>query len=117
MAWMSTFLISLGAAWAVSSSGPWWAFCVAALLAGLIVKPGAWKAFSAGFSSIFLLWALAAWMSHSANGGFMAEKMSLLMGLSSPVLLLFISALLGALLGGLSCLTGQGLRNVFSSAS
>lgn len=90
---------------------PWWWPALAGYLAGFWLGRGGGKAFLAGFIGAAAAWlALAAfldWRNHHLLSG----KMAALMGLPTPLLLLFLSAVIGGLLGGLGAWAGQSLRD------
>jgi hypothetical protein len=68
-------------------------------------------AFLKGFLSLFILWfGICFWLSFK-NSHILAEKISLLiLNVSSPFLLVLITALIGGLVGGFSALSGALLR-------
>jgi hypothetical protein len=92
---------------------PWWSLAIAAFLVPLFInqKPG-W-AFVSGFTALFLSWAILSWMISAENNQLFAHKISLLILKSdSPVLLVFVTALIGALVAGFAALSGSLLRKL-----
>lgn len=89
----------------------WWIIAIVAFLVGIMVKQKAWKAFLAGFVSIFLLWgSLAEWMD-SANGSLLSQKIASLLPLGgNSILLILITGLVGGLVGGFAALSGCYVR-------
>lgn len=92
---------------------PWWSLAIAAFVTALFIdlKPG-W-AFLAGFSALFLLWGIMASVISSANQQIFAHKISkLILSTDTPALLIFVTALLGALVAGFAALSGSLLRKL-----
>jgi len=90
---------------------PWWTIAVAAFLAGLAVAQRPGRAFLSGFLGIFLLWGTLAWQANSANEGILAARVAMILPLGgSAIMLIFATALAGALVGGMSAMTGSLLR-------
>ncbi len=90
----------------------WWSVALAAFLVSLAVHQRAGKAFIAGFLGIFLLWAGLAWWIDVKNQGVLSKKIAVLMPLGgSAVALILVTALVGALAGGMGAITGSFLRS------
>lgn len=92
---------------------PWWCIAIAAFAVTLVVPLRSWVAFIAGFVALFLLWGwLAYWISDS-NEHVLAHRVSLLILKSdSPMLLIFATALIGALVAGMAAMTGSLMRGI-----
>lgn len=91
---------------------PWWSIAVAAFITALIIPQFAWKAFISGFLGVFILWTLIAWWIDIKNQGILSSKIAVLFHVgSSGVTMIFISAFIGALIGGFAALSGSYLRN------
>jgi hypothetical protein len=90
---------------------PWWLIAVAAFIVAAFIpqKPG--RAFLAGFTALFFLWGgLSFWISNN-NGHILAHKISvLILKMDNPYLLIFGTAIIGALVAGLAALSGSFLR-------
>ncbi|MGC4104676.1 hypothetical protein [Ferruginibacter sp.] len=90
---------------------PWWSIAIAAFAVAAVIpqKPG--KAFLTGFSALFLLWGgLCLWIS-SSNGHILVQRISMLiLKMNNPYILIFVTATIGALVGGFAALTGSYLR-------
>jgi hypothetical protein len=91
---------------------PWWSIAIGAFIVSVIIpqKPG--SAFLCGFIALFLLWGgLAYWISAN-NDHVLAHRVSLLiLKNDSPLLLIVVTALIGAVVGGLAALTGSFIRS------
>jgi hypothetical protein len=92
---------------------PWWSIAVAAFVVAAVIPITPAKNFLAGFLALFLLWGgLSLWISN-ANGHLLAHKISLvLLKMDNPLLLVFITAFIGALVGGLGAWSGSLLRRI-----
>jgi hypothetical protein len=91
---------------------PWWGFApiVFAVSAFIPQRPG--HAFLSGFLGLFLLWGLLAWWLDAANNSILSGKIALILPLGgSSVLLILVTALVGALVGGGAALSGSYISN------
>jgi hypothetical protein len=90
---------------------PWWSIAIVSFGVAFLIPQNPWKAFSSAFFALFLLWGcLSFWISYN-NQHLLAHKISLLiLQLDEPYLLILITALIGALVSGLSALSGSFLR-------
>ncbi len=91
---------------------PWWSLAIVSLFVILLIPMRSGKAFLSGFLGIFILWALLAVWVDIKNEGILSKKIASLFPLGgSSVLLILITALVGAIVGGFGALTGSYLRN------
>ncbi|HZH63424.1 MAG TPA: hypothetical protein VEY10_00945 [Flavisolibacter sp.] len=90
---------------------PWWSIAVVSFLVALLVKQRFGIAFFSGFLGIFLLWGgLSLWID-TANNQVLSHKIALIFPLGgSSVLLIVVTALVGALVGGFAAMSGSALR-------
>jgi hypothetical protein len=89
---------------------PWWSIAVVAFLVALLIRPSIRMSFLAGFTSIFLLWALVALWIDIKNEHILSHKIAQLFPLGgSPGMLILITALVGALVGGFAAMSGASL--------
>lgn len=90
---------------------PWWSIALASFMVAALIpqKPG--MAFLSGFIALFLLWGgLSFWIS-TKNDHLLAHKISkLILQMDNPVLLVVVTALIGALVAGFAALAGTYLR-------
>lgn len=114
MKFLISIILTALLSFAMSLYLPWWSIAIAALITAIIILQKPYLAFIAGFAALFLLWGgLALWMS-TANDHLLAHKISVLViKADSPFLLIGLTALLGALVGGFASLTGSLLRRLF----
>jgi uncharacterized membrane protein len=90
---------------------PFWSAALVAFLVALFIyqKPG--MAYLAGFLGILLFWGLLAWWIDAQNNSILSHRMATLFPLGgSSALLILITAIVGAIIGGLSALSGNFLR-------
>ncbi|HTQ65488.1 MAG TPA: hypothetical protein VMI12_11875 [Puia sp.] len=92
---------------------PWWGIALAAFLIGLVIPQKPFYSFLSGFIGVFLLWEILAWWQDSKNNGILSQKIAQILPLGgSTVLLILITSLIGALIGGLAALTASYLRRL-----
>src|SRR5258708_23624047 len=86
---------------------PWWCFALAACGISALIPQKPFWAFLAGFLALFLLWGGLAWGIDTANNNILSVKIAQLLHLGdSSLLLVLVTALVGALIGGGSAITG-----------
>ena len=92
---------------------PWWSIAITSFLVGALIPQKKGIAFLSGFLSLFFLWlGLTFWMSFQ-NNDILAHRISLLiLKKDSPLLLMFITAMIGGLVSGMAALTGSLMRSV-----
>ena len=93
---------------------PWWSLAVVSFLAAwwLASRPG--SAFWAGFFGIGLGWLVMSLFYNFRNDGLLAGKVATLFKLPHVAILIFVTILIGALIGGLAALSGYFFRKLFS---
>jgi len=92
---------------------PWWGIAIAALVVSASIPQRPGFSFVSGFLGIFLLWELLAWWIDFKNDSILSQKVAALFNLGhSAVLMIFVTSLVGALVGGLSALTGSYFRRI-----
>src|SRR5687768_8336472 len=103
----ATFLSAL-LAFALALYLPWWSVGLATFIVAIAVPQRSLAAFLAGFTALFLLWLILTLVINSYNANILAPKVSAIMGLgSSSFMLVLITCVLGALVGGMSALTAS----------
>jgi hypothetical protein len=91
---------------------PWWSLAVAAFLVAVAIHQRWWKALLSGFLGVFILWAILAWLRDGPNDSILSKKVAQLFSLGeSPILLILVTAFIGALVAGMSALSGSFLRD------
>lgn len=93
---------------------PWWTIAIVGFWVGYWLADTPAKSFSYGFLSMFLIWSIYAAYQSSANGGFMANTVSgMLGGQLSGTQLIYATGSLGGLVTGLATSSGALLRQYF----
>jgi len=90
---------------------PWWSVALAAIVISIIIPLASWKSFLSAFLGVFFLWGILAWWMDSKNNSILSEKIAQLLPLGgSSVLLILLTAFIGALVAGFAGLTGSYVR-------
>ena len=86
----------------------WWFFAVIAFLVAALIHQKGYKAFLAGFLSLFILWFVLAFWMDFANEGVLYVKIASTLGLGeSKWMLLILTAFIGGLIAGFAALSGS----------
>jgi hypothetical protein len=92
---------------------PWWSLAIAAFIVATLIFQKPAHAFLSGFLGLFLLWGIFTGIINSANEGILATRVATIFPLGgSSFLLMLITTLIGALVAGLSALSGRYLRYI-----
>ena len=86
---------------------PWWGVLVGSALATMLVYNKTLSSFFAGFIGLGALWFYMAYSIDVINQSLLSDKVATLLGLTSGFQLVLVTAVLGALIGGFSALTGN----------
>jgi hypothetical protein len=90
---------------------PWWSIALVAFFVIALIPLKPLYAFIAGFSAIFVLWIVIALITSNKNDNILAHKISMIiLKADSPVLLILVTGLIGALVAGFAALAGSYLR-------
>jgi len=98
----------------VQSFLPWWSIAIVAAILGAAFKLNNLQSYLVGFLGVFLLWGCYAAFMNNANDGILAERMGELFGKLGAIQLVFVTALLGGIIGGFGALTGNLGRNLLN---
>ncbi len=111
---ISIILTSL-LAFAAGLQLPWWCVAVAAFITALTIPQKSGKASLAGFLGIFLLWLVLAFVIKNKGGDLIATQISHILKLKgNTILLIFVTGIIGGLVGSLGALTGSLGRKLMS---
>jgi len=90
---------------------PWWSIAIVSFVISFVFPSRYGISFLKGFLALFILWfGICFWLSFK-NSHILAEKISLLiLNVSSPFLLVLLTAFIGGLVGGFGSLSGALLR-------
>src|SRR5438067_8289434 len=90
---------------------PWWSIAIVAFLVALLIKQQIGWASLSGFAGIFLLWGGLALLIDVKNKMVLSHKIAQLFSLNgSSIILILVTALVGALVAGLAAMSGSSLR-------
>jgi hypothetical protein len=94
---------------------PWWSIAVVAFLVGVWASESPAKSFVYGTVAVTFLWAVYAGIQSNANAGIINASISkMLGGKVSGTQLIFVTGLIGGLVGGMSAMTGTMLRQLIN---
>lgn len=108
---LKTLVIGL-LAWGTQQFLPFWSVAAVGFATSALIKTKSHTAFFAGFWGIFLLWFTKAYFIDQQTNSILTNRIGELFSLS-PMLLPFITALLGGLIGGISSSSGHYFRELF----
>jgi len=90
---------------------PWWNIAIAAFVSILLVPLASGRAFVAGFAGVFVLWFLLALWIDVKNQHILSRKIAQIFPLGgSSFAIILVTAIIGALVGGLGALSASYLR-------
>ena len=90
---------------------PWWSIAVIAFIVALLIPQRIALGFLSGFLGIFLLWGLLALWIDIKNDSQLSVKIASLFPLGgSALLLILVTAFVGALVAGFAAMAGSSLR-------
>lgn len=90
---------------------PWWSIAVVAFVVSALIPQRSVKAFLTGFIALFLLWGGLAWYISEQNNNLLAHKVSIIiLTQDNPVLLIVVTAAIGAVVAGFAALSGSYVR-------
>lgn len=91
---------------------PWWTIAIIAFIVGFYLASSSTIAYFSGFLSLLLLWSGFALFLDIQNQSILSSKISHLFSLPHPLLLIFITGMVGGLVAGFASLTGYLMRKV-----
>lgn len=107
---MKGFIFVLFFSWLFTLFLPWWGILIPTLIIGGWLLNGSLTAFITGFSGAGSAWFFQALYIHIANEGILSSRIAEMMGVGSPWIVLFITFIAGAIVGGIGTLTGYLLK-------
>ncbi len=104
---LTALLAFIGGLWL-----PWWSIAISAFIVSLLVHQSAGKSFAGSFLGVFLLWGGLAWWIDMQNHGVLSKKIASVLPLNgNQMMLILVTALVGALVAGAAAVTGSFLRS------
>ena len=97
---------------------PWWSIAMVSFLVALLIAQSPGSGFLSGFTGIFILWGLLSLWIDLKNESILSHKIAQVIPLGgSSVLLILITALLGAIVGGFAAMAGSSLAPAIKPGS
>lgn len=96
-----------------SSMISWWVLVPVAFLISFFVYGNNFASFLSGFLGGGLLWMGYAWKLDVESSQIMSEQITSILNFSDPMILIIITGVIGAFLGGFGALSGNNLRLIF----
>jgi hypothetical protein len=94
---------------------PWWVAVIVAFLAAFFIGKTSMRSFWSGFAAIFVVWAALALLKSIPNENILAGRVVQLFPLPNNwIWLLFVTALVGGLVGGIGALSGILLKKALN---
>lgn len=91
---------------------PWWSIAIVSFLVAFFIRQHYGASFFSGFAGIFLCWGLLSLWIDIKNKSVLSHKIAQLFPLGgSSVLLILVTALVGALVGGFAAMSGGSLTS------
>lgn len=92
---------------------PWWSIALISFVIALLLQPHSGLGFISGFMGIFILWGILALWIDLKNESILSHKIAQIFPLGgSSILIILITALIGALVGGFAAMAGSSLRAI-----
>lgn len=112
MKFITSIILTAALSFAACLFLPWWSIAIAAFIVAVIIKQSAAKSFLSGFTALFLLWGGLSFYISSVNSHLLAQKIALvLLKTNSMWILVFATALIGAITAGMGALSGSFLQS------
>lgn len=106
MLFLLIFIITLATSYVL----PWWAVAAISFAAALFAAKKSGQAFWSGFGAVFCVWVIIALFKSAPNNNLLAARVAALFKLPNWWVLLFITAFIGGLVGGMASLSGLLVR-------
>lgn len=92
---------------------PWYSFVICAFIVALAIHQKPFKAFTAGFVAVFILWVILVVLIDNANEHILSTKVANILPLGGNyMMLIIVTGFVGGLLAGMGALTGSFLRKI-----
>ena len=108
---MRAFFSIFFACWLFNLFLPWWGSVIPVLFLAAWMLDDNLPAFVIGFTASGFAWLVQAGYIHIANEGVLTTRIAEMISVGSPLVVLFVTFLIGGLLGGVSALSGVLLKH------
>ena len=116
MKFISAIILTALFSFFLAPFSPWWIIAVVAFIIAAAIPQNAFLAFLSGSIAVFFLWGLQAYFIDSNNDHILASKVAgLLTHRNSSILVVFITAILGAVVSGFAAISGSLFRKILIS--
>lgn len=109
----TSFLLHAGIGFLLTLFLPWWSVVLLAILLGVTMQLSPVAAFGAGFAGMAALWGVYAGFLDAQNGAVLSQRIAELFQVKTSNNLIYITSLIGGLLGGCGAMTGALGRDLF----
>ena len=92
---------------------PWWSIIYCAAFAAFIIPGSNFNAFLSGFLGVGLLWLIAAWKIDVETDSIISSKIVQLFPVEEVSMIIILTGVLGAIVGGFSAVTGNSFKQIF----
>lgn len=89
---------------------PWWSALICAAVVSAMIPTQSKRAFWAGFAAVGLLWLISALVFSLQTDFVLTKRVAVLFSVHSSFVIIALTALIGALAGGMGALCGNLLR-------
>ncbi|MBI1779935.1 MAG: hypothetical protein HYR66_00975 [Sphingobacteriales bacterium] len=90
---------------------PWWSVAFAAFIVAVLIPQTPGRSFLTGFIALFLLWGILTFYIDVQNEHILSQRVAeLIIKSKSSFVMILLTALIGALVGGFAALSGSYLR-------
>ena len=108
MKFIVAFILTALLSFAAGLFFPWWTIAVVAFVVALLIHQKGYKAFLAAFFALLILWGGQSFLIDHANNHLLATKIASVFPLGgSYILLIVLTAFIGAFVAGMAALTGS----------
>lgn len=110
MKFLLATLLTAALAWLAGMFLPWWSIAIIAFAVAVFIPQTTGAGFLAGFTGIFILWAVLSLWIDLKNESILSHKIAQVFPLGgSSVLLILITAFIGALVAGFAAMAGSSI--------
>ena len=113
---MKAYISILFFTWFFNLFLPWWSVLIPSIIFGAWLIDRSFNAFVIGFTAAGSAWLLQALIIDVANSAVLSTRIAETFSLPHPLFLLFITFLIGGMLGGAGSLFGYHFKNTFRPA-
>ncbi len=118
MKFFAAFILTVLLSYAAGFYFSWWIIAVTAFTVALVIPQKSFYAFLAGFLALFVLWGALAGFIDIKNQHILSTKIAeVIFKTSSHWMIIMVTGLIGALVGGFAALTGNKLRSLFFTSA